>query len=383
MTSNKHNRKIVIVNQAVNYLTIGICNAFAEQFEKVSLITGSIHEQGEELSPEIKVTWINQWHEKPAYKKLLSYCWALIRIYWLLLFKYRNYEVFFVSVPPMAYLLGLFLHRRYSMLIWDVYPDVFKITGMQESHPIYKIWCRLNKKVFHHAYRIFTIGEKMSDLVANYVEREKINLVPLWAIEQEKPSVSRSENPFVIRENLQEKFVVQYSGNIGLTHNVEVMIDLAEYLNGHEHILFQIIGRGPRAPILERMVREKGLNNCQFLPFQSDEMFPYSLSAANLGVVILNELTSKGSVPSKSYNLMRFGIPSLYIASKDSELNAYSQKFEHGRCFNVSNLQAAADFILKLSDDEDLQQKYSQNAIKASKHFTRDNADYLVKQYIE
>ena len=46
-------RKIVVVNQAVNYLTIGLCNEFAAKFENVSLITGSIHVQGEELNNNI------------------------------------------------------------------------------------------------------------------------------------------------------------------------------------------------------------------------------------------------------------------------------------------------------------------------------------------
>src|SRR5690554_2288829 len=95
-------RKIVIVNQAVNYLTIGFANAFHQKFEHVVLITGSIHSQGEELNPTIKVKKINQWHERPARKKMISYLKACFWIYWLLSTKYRKHEVFFVSVPPMA-----------------------------------------------------------------------------------------------------------------------------------------------------------------------------------------------------------------------------------------------------------------------------------------
>ena len=52
-------RKIVVINQASNYLTVGFCNAFSAQFESVSLITGSIHIQGEELNKNVKVTPIN------------------------------------------------------------------------------------------------------------------------------------------------------------------------------------------------------------------------------------------------------------------------------------------------------------------------------------
>lgn len=374
-------KKIVIVNQAVNYLTIGLCNAFAKRYRQVDLITGSIHEQGEALDRSIEISKINKWVERPAWKKLLSYVLGCIQIYWLLMTKYRKHEVFFVSLPPMAYLMSIILPNRCSMLIWDVYPDVFKITGMNESHPIYQMWAKLNRIVFKKAYRLYTIGDKMADLLSNYVDRTKIHITPIWSIFQSDRSIEKEKNPFAIKENLNEKFVVQYSGNIGLTHNVEVMIELAELMKDHEDILFQIIGRGPRVPYLQNLVEEKGLPNCQFLPFQSDEMFPYSLSAADIGVVILDKITSKGSVPSKSYNLMSYGIPSLYIASKDSELHEYAVKYGHAKCVDHNNLYDAVSFILEIKNNKELKERYAQNAIKASKNYRRSNADKIVELY--
>jgi glycosyltransferase involved in cell wall biosynthesis len=383
MSGQKPNRKIVVVNQAVNYLTIGLCNAFAEKFEKVELITGSIHEQGEELKKTVGVTKINRWAERPAFKKLISYLWACIQIYALLLTRYRKYEVFFISLPPMAYLMTIALPNRCSMLIWDVYPDVFKITGMNESHPMYKIWSKLNRIVFKRAYKLFTIGGKMADLLSNYVGRDKILITPIWSIFQSNEKIQKTDNPFVLQENLQGKFVVQYSGNIGLTHNVEVMVELAELMREHEGVLFQIIGRGPRVPYLKALVEEKNLPNCQFLPFQSDEMFPYSLSAADVGAVILDGTTSKGSVPSKSYNLMSYGIPGLYVASEDSELHDYAKRYRHAKCVDNSNLDEAVTFILRLKDNETLRKEYSRNALKASQNYRRSNADEIVAAYLE
>jgi len=374
-------RKIVVVNQAVNYLTIGICNAFAEKFGQVDLIAGSIHEQGEQLDQKIGITKINKWIERPAWKKLLSYIWACIQIYIMLLSRYRKHDVLFVSLPPMAYLMSILLPNRCSMLIWDVYPDVFKITGMTESHPVYRVWSLLNRIVFKKAYRLYTIGNKMSELLANYAEQDKIHITPIWSIFQSNGKVSRSQNPFIQEQNLQENFVVQYSGNIGLTHNVEVMVELAEMMQGHKDILFQIIGRGPRVPHLKRLVRDKNLPNCQFLPFQSDEMFPYSLSAADIGVVILDKSTSKGSVPSKSYNLMSYGIPALYVAGNDSELYEYAQKYQNARCVSHDNLKEAVAFILELKNNSDLRKKYADKAVKASKNYRRSNADTIVKLY--
>jgi hypothetical protein len=380
---NKINdRKIVILNQAVNYLTIGFANAFYEKFENVVLITGSIHTQGEELNNNIKVHYINKWHERPARKKMFSYLMAMIRMWWLLMTKYRKHEVFFVSVPPMGYLLNLFLPHKFSMVIWDVYPDVFKITGMKETHFVYRFWSKLNRRSFKKTHRLFTISERMADLLEVYVERNKILIQPIWSIFQENNKSAKDENPFVKEHKLEGKFTVQYSGNIGLTHNVEAMIDLAERMVDEPNILFQIIGRGPRKTFLENLVKERNLPNTMFLPFQSDEMFPFSLSAADIGVVILDETTSKGSVPSKSFNLMSYGIPSLYIASKDSQLKVYAEKFNHAICCERSELDLACDYIIKLKKNQEFYTQTSANADQAAQEFKRANADKFVSQYI-
>lgn len=383
MAKLREKRNIVIVNQASNYLTIGLCNAFAERFDRVDLITGSIHVQGEELSEAVGVNAINKWIEKPASRKLLSYITACMMIYGLLITRFRKHDVFFVSLPPMAYLLTILLPQRCSILVWDVYPDVFKITGMAESHPLYRVWAALNRRVFRKAYRVFTIGKRMADLLGKYVSRDKIMITPIWSIFQSNGRVENTDNPFVMQENLQDLFVVQYSGNIGLTHNVEVLVELAELMKEYRDIQFQIIGRGPREPHLKALVKDKGLPNCRFLPFQSDEMFPYSLSAADVGVVILNQTISKGSVPSKSYNLMSYGIPSLYVASSDSELYDYTQKYGHAKCVEHDNLEQAKSFILELKEDPLIYRRFAENAQVASENYRRSNADNIVALYLD
>ena len=375
-------RKIVIINQAVNYLTIGICNEFSKQFEKTALITGSIHVQGEVISEKIEITYINKWKEEHGIKKAFNYLRALVAMWYLLMTKYRSYEVFFISVPPMGYLLNIVLPHRFSMIIWDVYPDSLKITGMKETHPVYRIWSRLNKKSFKKAFRLFTIGNKMADLLTHYTAREKIIVQPIWSIFQANNKVSRDKNLFIKEHQLEEKFIVQYSGNIGLTHKVETMVVIAEKMKEQQHILFQIIGRGPRKERLRKLVKEKNLKNCQFLPFQSDEMFPYSLSAANLGVVILDEATSKGSVPSKSYNLMSYGIPSLYIAAADSELYNYTNIYHHGKCFTENEIESVVAFILEVAENKEYYKKLSENSVKAAENFKRENAKKFIEAYL-
>lgn len=376
-------RRIVILNQAANYLTIGFANAFNQRFEKVALITGNLHVQGEELDSDIEITQINRMHERPHWKKATSYLLALLRMWFLLMTRYRRYEVIFVSVPPMGYLLNLLLPHRFSMVIWDVYPDVLKITGMPETHPVYRMWSELNRRSFKRAWRLFTISDSMAEILSRYIAKRSIIVRPIWSMFQRNCRIPKEINPFVRQQQIENRFVVQYSGNIGVTHNVEALIEIAERLKDDEGIIFQIIGRGPRQPSIERLINERDIDNVQMLPFQSDEMFPYSLSAADLGVVILHESVSRGSVPSKAYNLMSFGIPALYISSPESELARYCDQFGHARCFSVDRLDEAAEFIRSVAANTGEHEAMRQCAEIAATYFRRNNADRFVDGYVQ
>ncbi|WP_376696610.1 glycosyltransferase family 4 protein [Wenzhouxiangella sp. EGI_FJ10305] len=382
-TSKARGRNLVILNQAANYLTVGFANAFNRRFDSVTLITGSVHVQGEKLGDDIRVHTINRWHERPTRKKALSYALGLLRMWWLLMTRYRHHEVLFVSVPPMGYLLNLILPHRFSMVIWDVYPDTLRITGMPESHPVYRIWAWLNRRSFRKAYRLFTISEVMADALSKYVDRERLIIQPIWSIFQGDERIPVDRNRFLTEHDLGKRFIVQYSGNIGLTHNVELLVDIAERLQDRPDILFQIIGRGPREPYIRRLVDERGLSNVQMLPFQSDEMFPHSLSAADLGVVILNDRVSQGSVPSKAFNLMSFGIPSLYVSSPDSQLARYAEKYGHARCLTHEQLDDIGDFITKVAARTDLREAMSERSTIAAEDFRRDNADRFATAYFQ
>ena len=121
------------------------------------------------------------------------------------------------------------------------------------------------------------------------------------------------------------------------------------------------------------------LSNCQFLPFQSDDNI---FSGGWIRYRSFRWLTAKGGMPSKSYNLMSYGIPSLYIASEDSELNSYCFKYKHAKCFTENQLYKAVNFIENISNDKNNYNILAQNNIKASENFKRANAFKFVKAYI-
>lgn len=381
MANHGDKKKIVFINQGFNYLTIDIINEFAKEFDEVSVITGSIRVQDVPLSEKVSVTKIIKYNKKSLKTKVLTWLWGTVQIYFHILFKYRKHELFFISIPPFAYLLMRLLRNKFSILIWDVYPDTLKVYNLTEKDFIFRFWASSNKKIFKRAHRLYTIGNRMADLISKYVEREKLIIVPLWnGLTNIKP-IPKHENKFALEHKLQDKFVIQYSGNIGYTHNVEVLVEVANRLKDNKDIYFLIIGRGKRAGDIKNLISQYGLSNCMMLPFQPDDVLPYSLACADLGVVVLDEKTSQGSVPSKTYNLMAVGVPLLCIASKDSELSDYIDTYNNGRIFSASEIDEIAAFAEHLYKNPELLQTYKANSFSAAQDFTADNAKMFLQKY--
>jgi glycosyltransferase involved in cell wall biosynthesis len=374
--------RLVIVNQEVNYLTTDLANDFADCLHEVILITGKIHQDGQPLDSRVRVINLNPINSGPAFTKAISFGVALLQIWWTIFTRFRRDQVLFVSTPPMGYLLNIVLPNQLSMIIWDLYPDCLKVKGITEGHWIYAAWSRLNRISFAKAKRIYTIGETLAEGIRQYTTRTDIFIQPLWTRFKREDKVPRQENPFIVDHGLQDKFVVQYSGNIGLSHDIEVLLDIAQQLRGKTNIFFQIIGRGERFPQIENALSKRDLPNIALLPFQSPEAFRFSLSAADLGVVVLNEEVSRGSAPSKAYNLMAFGIPSLYIASPDSQLAADAVRFNHARCFSRTSIDQMASFIVDVCEDRELRSSMSMAALQASKFFGRENAKAFVNSFL-
>lgn len=374
-------KKIVFVNQSTGYLTIDIINAFAKEYDVVDLLYGEIRVQDIEIDSKVTKRRIGKKSRVSHVRRFIAWFFASIQTFFTLLFRYRKYEIFYVSLPPFAYLSSLLLPNKFSLLMFDVYPDVLKMLNIKESNFIYRVWVGWNKKLFAKAHRVYTIGDSLADLMAQYAPREKINVIPLWTGLADVHPVDKAQNPFVQEHRLQDKFIVQYSGNIGGTHNIEVLIEAAKLLKDQKDILFLIIGRGLKVPLVNKLIEEYALDNCMVLPFQPDNVIRYSIAAADISVVLIEEKIADVSIPSKVYNIMAVGSGILSISPASSEINKLVKHYTIGANFNKDEVAQMADYILQLKNSPALKQQYSNNAVQAAKNYTAANADQYLAIY--
>lgn len=376
-------RKIVFINQATGYLTIDIINSFLTEFDKVALITGSVRVQNTELDPKIHVTKIIKYNRGGNVRKIISWIVGTLQIWFLLLCKYKDYERIYFTIPPTAYLLSLSHRTPFSIVIYDLYPEALLIHNFSRNSYFFKWWSNQNRKIFTKAHKIFTLSEYMKSLIQYYCQDSDICVIPNWSAFSRLRRIDRTDNLLINNEGLKDIFIVQYSGNIGLSHNVEVLLEVAESLKTEKDIMFIIIGRGEKSVTIGDLISWKRLTNCRLLPFRKDDELFDSLCAADLAVITLDDSIPDISVPSKIYNIMAAGTPVMAIASANSGLADIITRHRMGRVFDKENIIDICQFIKELKNDPKLWNYLSENSLNASRQYTIANATKYLNYYLE
>lgn len=371
-------KKVVLVNQTAGYLMVDIVNAYRDVYDEVALIAGSIDEFDRRLNGSVSISKIIKYNRKNFFSRIITWITSTIQIYFLLLFKYHSYHVVYVTNPPLSYFSSLVLKNTFSVIVYDIYPDALLNLGISRSNLIFRQWEKINKKVFSKALRVYTLSDGMMKLLTQYCDEEKIEVIPNWSASEYLSPINKDENPFVVEYALKDKFVILYSGNIGYTHNVETVIEIAKRVKDVPDICILIIGEGLKKQELMRVAEKENLSLCRFLTWLSSDRLLFSLNAADISIVTLAEETAFVSVPSKTYNLLSVGSPLLCIAPSGSEIGNIVKKKKCGMCFNKNEVDDMVTYIMKLKNDVEYKKELSQNSREASLEYTYKNANLYV-----
>ena len=374
-------KRVLLVNQSTGYLMVDIVNAYVGSglYDKVELFAGEIHVRPSVPDSSVHVIKTVRYDKSNIVKRLLTWLAAFVHLLFVVWRRGKNCHLVLVSNPPLTVFIPLFTRKKFSFVVYDLYPDsLFSQGFLRKESFIGRWWIRQNKKVFAKAERVFTLSEDMKKAVAQYVAEEKIKIVYNWAHNEHMKPIAKEENPFLADLKLRDKFIVLYSGNMGMTHDIDIMVDVANRIKDNDKIHFLFIGEGAKKAIIERKITEYKLSNCTILPFQPLEVLPYSMGAADVAVVTTDAKQSGLSVPSKTYTYLATGAALLCLAEEDTELGKLVKEHHVGCCFGSTQIDDIADFIALLEKDETLLADYKGNSRRTSLLYTPENA----KQYV-
>src|SRR5690242_4912 len=136
------------------------------------------------------------------------------------------------------------------------------------------------------AVRIVALGDTMASRLVHGkgADPAKVTVIHNWA-DTSAIVPSEKRNPFAIAHDLDSKFVVLHAGNIGLSQNLDVVIEAAALLKSRPEIVILFIGDGNRREALESAAKSRGLTNVRFIPFQPRDQLRWTYASSDVCLV--------------------------------------------------------------------------------------------------
>lgn len=294
----------------------------------------------------IRVPEFSKTNKKSRIKNIVSYFFGAMGA----TFKVGKMDyVFAISQPPiLGGLLGVWgkwvKHARYIYNIQDFNPEQVLAVNYTKHKVITDIMMRFDKFSCRKSNLIITVGRDLVETVAKRFKGKKMPktvMINNWIDEREiYPLEDNNEKVVAFKKKygLDGKFVIMYSGNIGLYYDLENLIKVIERFgtgtktaDGRE-VAFAFVGAGSVLDKLVLYVKEHKMTNVVFIPYQDKSDLIYSLNAGDVHWCV-NAKGIKGvSCPSKYYGLAAAGKPVIGVLESGSEVRCLIEDTNGGLC---------------------------------------------------
>jgi hypothetical protein len=245
----------------------------------------------------------------------------------------RGADILFTGAPPfmlffavgVKYLTGARLIYR----ITDFYPEVLIADAGRRTLPLALIefvtWF-LRRRV--DAFE--ALGEdQRRHLMAGGISSDRIVLKRDFA----PVEVTGHEVPMERPRELSGHMVLLYSGNYGVAHEVDTVVDglIRHHRDGTGRFALWLNASGSKADIVEQRLRDAGVPIARSQPVAL-EALPSLLAAADAHLITLRPRFSGIVLPSKVYACISSRKPILYVGPENSDVHLLCSR-EKGLCY--------------------------------------------------
>lgn len=256
-----------------------------------------------------------------------------------------------LSDPPLLSVFAAVIRfmNPVKTVCWlqDTFPDIAiraRVLDDWVSGPVLKC---IAKWSLRRMDRVIAIGRCMERrLLSEGIPSQSIIQISNWADGQLIQPLPHRGNTFRRQHGLQDRFVVMYSGNHGVVHDCETLIQLMRETRDVPDLCFCFVGEGVWKPHLVDIACAEGWKHSVFLPYESKEGLKASLSAADLHLVSLRRDMEGLSIPSKLYGILAAGRPVLFIGHPSSEASLVIKEAGCGFCVEPGDTRGAVQAVL-------------------------------------
>lgn len=307
--------------------------------------------------------------------RAMNYVTYFMSAFWIAITQTKQDVTVALTDPPIIGLAALAARPRRGMIFYcqDIFPEVTGLLADFHSPLVDTILEQINRFLVRHATRIVALGDTMASRLIHGkgADPATITIIHNWA-DTSAIVPSAKQNSFAAAQGLESRFVVLHAGNIGLSQNLDVVIEAASLLKERTDILILFIGDGNRRSDLESAVAARGLTNVRFLPFQPRDQLRWTYASSDVCLVSLKPGLAGYIVPSKLYPVLAAGRPYIAAVEKMSEVAALTERHRCGVLVEPGDPVQMAEAILRLADQRDVREAMGTRSRVAAELFSRE-----------
>lgn len=345
----------------------------------------------------VRVPEFSKANKKSRIKNIVTYFLRSI----LATFKIGKQDyIFSISQPPiLGGLLGVcgkwIKKAKFVYNIQDFNPEQTMAVNYSQNKLILKLMMFLDKFSCKHADKVIVVGRDMVETLHNRFRLSngffskklpEYTYINNWTSEKEVFPID-SENAkvrsFKKKYGLENKFVIMYSGNIGLYYDLENLIRVIAKFKTEKDVIFAFVGEGTVLHKLQSIKDRDRLDNIVFIPYQKKSDLIYSLNAGDVHWVVNAKGIRGVSVPSKLYGVMAAGKPVLGVLESGSEARLIIEESKCGYVTEPGNYKEVESLIKRFIVEKGttIQNEMSTNG----RHFltTYLTKEVSINKYIE
>lgn len=296
-------------------------------------------------------------------------------------------------LPFVALLLKWWKNCQFVLLIHDVYPEVLVAAKLCSSSSLIARLGRIATTLLYtQASKIITLGRDMTKIVNEKLSPStnnsrienistKIYLIPNWAEHETVRPGDRNNNLLLQELECGERFVILYAGNMGKTHGIEDLAEVANILQVNSNIHFVVVGFGAKKKWLEEYAKSENLQNMSIISLSARPRCEQSVSLNAGDVALISYVPGMAgvSVPSRMYNQMAAGKPIIAVADDWSEIAEVVREEQIGWVIKPGDVKGLVNTIQFAAANRDLCLQMGMRAAEVAKskyNFVQTNQAY-------
>jgi colanic acid biosynthesis glycosyl transferase WcaI len=234
-------------------------------------------------------------------------------------------DILIAISPPLglgltAYMAGKLKRVPFVFHVQDLQPDAARDLGMLGEGAFTRLLYKIENYIYERASLVSTIsGGMRRRIILKGINPEKMFFFSNW-VDTDFIRPLEQDNIFRKVNGLAGKFLIVYSGNIGIKQGLDTILEIADRTRDMDDIVYLFVGNGAYKESLFKKYKKMALNNVKFLPVQPRDMLPYMLSAADISLVPQQKTVTDIVMPSKLISILASGRAVIASAKPGSEV---------------------------------------------------------------